>query len=193
MFCDPIGVRLARPAGRATATSRGTCETPCWFRGRRSSRQDQQVGVAHGDARAARLAPPPDAGARRSRHRRPARAPARTRRRPTRRATPPRGRPRPAPSRQGLGRTRTSAPSRAEPLDGGRDGIRAEQAAAYRHAALVGVECGRHAGVERIRRGQVDATDDGQRQQRRASGCRADVDQPGQLVPRSSGRAAPRR
>ena len=37
-------------------------------------------------------------------------------------------------------------------------------------------------GVERIRRGQLDATDDGQRQQHGASGAGADVDQPGQLV-----------
>ena len=84
-------------------------------------------------------------------------------------------------------------PRRAEPLDGGRDGVRAEQAAAHRRAPLVGVEGGRHAGVERIRRGQLDLTDDGQRQQHRAPAPPQTATRPGQLVRRSAGRAAPRR
>ena len=43
-------------------------------------------------------------------------------------------------------------PGPAEPLDRGVDGVRAEQAAARGQAALVRVERGRHARVERIRR-----------------------------------------
>lgn len=75
------------------------------------------------------------------------------------------------------------APGSAEPIDGGRDGVRAEQAAAHRRPALVGVECGRHAGVERIRGGELDVADDGQRQQHGTPGRGADVDQPDQLIP----------
>ena len=70
----------------------------------------------------------------------------------------------------------------AELLDGERDGVRAEQAAALGRAALVGIERGGHAAVQRVRRGQLDATDDGQGQQHRASRAGTDGDQPGQLV-----------
>jgi hypothetical protein len=49
----------------------------------------------------------------------------------------------------------------AELLDGDGDGVRAEQPAALRRAALVGIECGGDAGVQGIGRGQDDAADDG--------------------------------
>ena len=73
-------------------------------------------------------------------------------------------------------------PRPPELRDGGGGRVRPQQAAGGGHPALVGVECGRHAGVERIRRGEVDATGDGKREQHRASGCGADAGQPRQLV-----------
>ena len=82
----------------------------------------------------------------------------------------------------GAGPDEDIGPQSAEPLDGDRDGVRAEQAAPLRRAALVGVECGGHAGVQWIRRAQVDATDDGQGQQHGAPGAGTDGDQPGQLL-----------
>ena len=51
-------------------------------------------------------------------------------------------------------------------------------------AALVVVERGCHAAVQRVRRGQLDATDDGQGQQHRAARARAAVDEP-RPAPRS--------
>ena len=116
------------------------------------SRQDEQVGVAHGDGEAAPPGPPPGAGARTRRRRPPARAPARTAA-PTQPASHSAvSSASSAPSRQGLGRTSTSAPRRRNAVGGGVGGVRAEQAAAHRRAALVGVEGGRHAGVERVGR-----------------------------------------
>ncbi len=82
----------------------------------------------------------------------------------------------------GAGPDEHLGPQSAEPLDGDRDGVRAEQAAPLGPAALVGVERGGHAGVQRIRRVQFDATDDGQGQQHGTPRAGADGDQPGQLV-----------
>ena len=65
---------------------------------------------------------------------------------------------------------------RAELLDGGGDGVRAEQAA----APLVGVERRADVRVQRIRRGQGDATDDGEGEQQRTP--RAGAEHPDQLV-----------
>ena len=93
----------------------------------------------------------------------------------------------------GAGPDEDLGPEPAERLDGGRDGVRAEQAAAAGRAALVGVERGGHAGVQRIRRGQLDAADDREGQQDGTARAGTDGDQPGQLVRRSAGPAAPRR
>jgi hypothetical protein len=73
------------------------------------------------------------------------------------------------------------SPQAVELLDGKRHSVRAEQAAPGRRAALVGVERGGHAAVQRIRRGQAHATDDRQSQQRRTRCAGTDGDQRGQL------------
>ena len=70
----------------------------------------------------------------------------------------------------------------AKLLDGDRDGVRTEQAPPLRRAALVGIEPGGHATIQWVRRCQLDATDDGQRQQHRTLGAGTDGDQAGQLV-----------
>ena len=103
----PAAHPAARPAGR---TSRSACCT----------RDGEPV-------------PPPlapDAGARRRRSR-PSSSGSllAARRRPSRRTTPPRARPARRRAATGWAGRSTSAPSRSKPLDGRRDGVRAEQAA----------------------------------------------------------------
>ena len=64
----------------------------------------------------------------------------------------------------GAGPDEDLRPQPAEFLAGHRNGVRAEQTASRRRATLVGIKCRGHAAVQWIRRGQVDATDDGQGQ-----------------------------
>ena len=73
-------------------------------------------------------------------------------------------------------------PPSAELLAGPRDSVRAEQMAPLGHAALVGVKGGSDAAVQRIRRGQLDATDHRKSQQQRISRVHAHADQSSQLV-----------
>ncbi len=96
------------------------------------------------------------------------------------------------PSRRQLGPVRTEPPravpavhGRAEAFEGlGGDGhgVRPEQAAAAVAAPLVGVERGGDLGVERVARGQLDPTGDGQGEQRRAAGADAGVGERVHLV-----------
>jgi hypothetical protein len=83
----------------------------------------------------------------------------------------------------GTGPHEDLGPRSPEPLNGDCYGIRAEQSSALGHAALVGIERGGHPAVQWTRRGQVDATNDGQREQHGTPRAGADRDQPGQLVP----------
>ena len=139
------GAREAGPRPRGPAHPR----RPICARGR-TSRSAWSTVTASCPAR-----PPPDAGARRRRSRRPARAAARTRRPPSpvnhsaaRSASA-------APSRQGLGRTRTSAPSRPNASTATATASGPSRRPPAGRAALVGVEGGGHAGVQRIRRGRA--------------------------------------
>ena len=86
-------------------------------------------------------------------------------------AEPPRARP-----NEDLGRVA------GECLGGERDGVRAEQAALLRRAALMGVEGRGDAAVQWLRRGQLDAADDGQRHQYRTPRPGTDAHEPGQVL-----------
>ncbi len=108
-------------------------------------------------------------GVGRARRQRPVRAPARTRRRSSRSAIRRPGPCRRHRSRQGLCLTVTLGAQSSEPGCGGLGGIRAEQAPAPCRSPLVRIERGRHARVERIRREALGPTDDGERDQNRAS------------------------
>ncbi len=114
--------------------------------------------------------------------RRPARAPARTPRRPSRRATPPPGPPRRRRAARGSAGRAPPHPAGGTPSTAASHGVRAEQAAAHRRPALVGVEGGGHACVERI--GRASARPGRRRRASAAPGTRpgADVDQARQLV-----------
>ena len=129
-----------------------------------------------------RPAPGPAGGWHRRRLRPPARRPARTPHRPTRVSHSAARSASAAPSRQGLGRTTTSAPSRRKPATAAPTASGPSRAAGGRHAALVGVERRGDAGVERIRGRELDAADDREREQHRAGRLGADADQPRQLV-----------
>jgi hypothetical protein len=67
-------------------------------------------------------------------------------------------------------------------VDGQRDGVRPEHAAALGSAALVGVKCGGYAAVQWVRWDQLDVPDDGQGQQDRASCAGTDGDQREQFL-----------
>jgi hypothetical protein len=73
-------------------------------------------------------------------------------------------------------------PHAVKRLHGRRDGVRSEEAAALRRAALVIVEGVGHGVVQRIRGRECNATDDRQRQQDRTAGAGAETDQPGQVL-----------
>ena len=70
----------------------------------------------------------------------------------------------------------------AELLYGRGHGVRTEQAPPRRRAALMGIEGGADPAIQWIRRGELHATDHGQRQQRGAPCAGTDADQPGQLI-----------
>ena len=87
--------------------------------------------------------------------------------------------------RQGLGRTTHSAPRSSSTAAATASGPSRPA------AALVGVERGGQARVERVRRGEGDAADDGEREQHRDGRRRRAASR--RARPRSAGRAAPRR